>query len=151
MNWEEIYERNVTMVYQICYPFFLNSSDTEDAVQETFLHLIRANKTFRDTDHEKAWLITTAKNICRDELRRSRKKELPLENASDCSISDSEPDETLLAIANLPDKYATVIYLYYYEGYSTSRISKMLHRAEATIRSDLRRGRNLLKKQLGGI
>lgn len=151
MNWTEIYDRNVTMVYHICYPYFMNSADTEDAVQETFLRLIHANKTFRDIGHEKAWLITTARNVCRDELRRSRRKDLPLDNAANYSTMDPEPDETLQAIASLPDKYATVIYLYYYEGYGTTSIAKMLHRADATVRSDLRRGRSLLKKRLGGI
>ncbi len=151
LNWTEIYDRNVTMVYHICYPFFMNAADTEDAVQETFLRLIRAQKSFRDINHEKAWLITTARNVCRDELRRSRRKDVPLENAMECSVSDPEPDETLLAIAALPEKYAAVIYLYYYEGYSTASIAKILHRADATVRSDLRRGRALLKNRLGGI
>ncbi len=46
----------------------------------------------------------------------------------------------------LPVKYKQVIYLYYYEGYSTSEIADMLHCSESTVRNQLLRGRKLLKK-----
>ena len=45
----------------------------------------------------------------------------------------------------LTDKYREVIHLFHYEGYSTAQIGKMLKRKEATVRSDLRRGRQKLK------
>lgn len=68
-----------------------------------------------------------------------------------------ELDETLIAeeredlsfvweaIKQLPQKYREVIHLYYYEGYSTADIARILGRKESTIRSDLRRGREQLK------
>ena len=68
-----------------------------------------------------------------------------------------ELDETLIAeeredlsfvweaIKQLPEKYREVIHLYYYEGYSTVDIARILGRKESTIRSDLRRGREQLK------
>lgn len=49
------------------------------------------------------------------------------------------------AVKALPDKYREVIHLFHYEGYSTAQIGKMLNRKEATVRSDLRRGRQKLK------
>ncbi|WP_349768839.1 RNA polymerase sigma factor [Hungatella hominis] len=49
------------------------------------------------------------------------------------------------AVKALPDKYREVIHLFHYEGYSTAQIGKMLKRKEATVRSDLRRGRQKLK------
>ena len=147
----QIYDRQFDTVWNICYPFFMNKSDTEDAVQETFLRLMRCGRQFRDEQHEKAWLITAARNVCRDELRRSRRKEVPLDEAA-VLISPAEPEnEALLAIHALPEKYRTVIYLYYYEGYGTNAIAKLLHRPDATVRTWLRRGRAMLKQALGGI
>ena len=49
------------------------------------------------------------------------------------------------AVKNLPDKYREAIHLFYYEGYSTAEIAKILERKESTIRSDLRRGRAELR------
>ncbi|WP_054873670.1 RNA polymerase sigma factor [Oxobacter pfennigii] len=66
----ELYERNMDMVYRICYMHLKNHADTEDAVQTVFLKYIRSIVTFRDREHEKAWFIVTARNCCRDILRR---------------------------------------------------------------------------------
>ena len=148
---EQIYTRQFETVWNICYPFFLNKADTEDAVQETFLRLMRAGKVFRDEQHERAWLITAARNVCRDELRRARRRDVPLDNAELIASPATPEDETMHALASLPEKYRTAIYLYYYEGYGTGAIAKLLHRSDTTIRTWLRRGRIMLKEQLGGI
>ncbi len=147
----ELYYRHCALVYHICYPFFMNPADTEDAVQETFLHLMRTGQRFRDEDHERAWLIVTARNICRDELRRARRREIPLTAAEGQGAPETEESETLLAIQALPEKYRQIIYLYYYKGYPTARIAQILHKTDSGVRSDLRRARSLLKKRLGGI
>ena len=150
-EWTKVYHRHCQTVWNICYPYFMNPADTEDAVQETFLRLIRSGKAFRDEEHEKAWLIVTAKNVCRDEMKRARRKDVPLEEASALRSQETPEDETLLAIRELPEKQRIVIYLYYYEGYGTVKISQMLRRPQASVRSDLRRGRMALKKRLGEI
>ena len=114
-EWTKVYHRHCQTVWNICYPYFMNSADTEDAVQETFLRLIRSGKVFRDEDHEKAWLIVTAKNACRDEMKRARRKDVPLEMAAELHSPQTPEDKTLLVIQALPEKQRTVIYLYYYE------------------------------------
>lgn len=150
-SWTQSYHRHCRTVWNICYPYFMNPSDTEDAVQETFLRLIRSGKVFQEEDHEKAWLIVTAKNVCRDELKRARRRDVPIERAAALQAPPLPEDETLLAIQALPEKQRMAIYLYYYEGYGTVKIAQMLHRTQASVRSDLRRGRAALKKRLGGI
>ncbi len=149
-EWTELYYRQCKTVWNICYPYFMNTPETEDAVQETFLRLIHRDEPFQDEAHEKAWLIVTARNVCRDELKRARRnREVPL--TPYIQTPAAEPEDTLLAIQELPEKYRIVIYLYYYEGYSTAKIAQMLHKPDSSIRSQLRRGRSLLKKRLGGI
>ncbi len=54
------------------------------------------------------------------------------------------------AVKQLPDANREVIHLFYYEGYPTAQIAKILNRRESTVRSDLRRGREQLKKILKG-
>ncbi len=147
----DLYARHVRTVWNICYPYFMNQPDTEDAVQDTFVKLMRSDKRFRDEQHEKAWLIVTARNVCRDALRRAKNRDLPLEAAAQIPADDPGPDETMQALSALPEKYRTVLYLYYYEGYGTSKLGKLLHLPDSTVRSHLRRGRALLKRKLGGI
>ncbi|MCQ2418679.1 MAG: sigma-70 family RNA polymerase sigma factor [Clostridia bacterium] len=142
---KEIYLRHWKTVWNICYPYFMNPADTEDAVQETFVRLALCEKTFSDEDHEKAFLIVTARNVCRDELKSARRKNLPLETAEAVPSPQSGTDDTLRAIRTLPDRLSTALYLYYYEGYSTASIARMLNKKESTVRSDLRRGRLKLR------
>lgn len=145
---ERLYRLHFRTVWNLCLTFLREPADAEDAVQETFLRLAREDRAFESEEHVKAWLIRMAKNVCRDELRRWRRKELPLDEARNAAAPAPEIDETLAAVRSLPEKYRTAIYLYYYEGLPVERISRLLDRRESTVRSDLRRGREALKKLL---
>ena len=151
---EEIYNRHVDTVYRICFSFMKNASDTEDMVQETFVKLILSEKRFKTRAHEKAWLIVTASNTCKDALKSWRRK---VENIEDYpSLEDKDThfggeNDMLQGILSLPDKYKEVVYLYYYEGYDTFEIAKMLHCSGSTVRNRLSRARKLLRKYyIGG-
>ena len=143
---ESIYNTHVDMVYRLCFSFMKNTADTEDAVQTTFLKFLSTD--FKKINNEKAWLIVCASNVCRDMLRK--KKNVSLNDIDEPSIPGIATDETLAAILNLPNKYKVSIYMYYYEGYSCKEISQHLCKPSSTIRGWLRKGRQLLKSQLGG-
>ena len=64
-----LYRRHVAMVYQICLMMMKNVPDAEDTTQTVFQKAMEYKKPFRDPEHEKAWLITTARNQCRDQLK----------------------------------------------------------------------------------
>ena len=48
----------------------------------------------------------------------------------------------------LPDKYRIVVHLFYYEDYTIAEIAQILKRREGTVKSQLNRGRKLLKTML---
>ena len=56
----EIYNRHVNSIYRICFTYMKNKADTEDAVQNTFVKLLKYSGEFQNEEHEKAWLIVTA-------------------------------------------------------------------------------------------
>lgn len=146
-----IYAAQFRFVWNICLTLLRNPSDTDDAVQETFLRLLQQEEPPESPERLRAWLTVAARNVCRDELRRSRRKELPLDAAEGAAVLPPEIDETLAAVRSLPEKYRLPIYLFYYETLSTAQIAAILHRRESTVRSDLRRGREKLRQMLGGI
>ena len=67
---EALYHRHVDTVYGVCYSLMGNRSDAEDAVQAVFLKVMKDRTPFSDFEHEKAWLITTARNHCKDMHRQ---------------------------------------------------------------------------------
>ena len=147
----EIYHRQIDTVYRICYSFMKNKPEAEDMVQETFLRLIASGKTFENQRHEKAWLIVTASNLCKDQLKRLYRNDEDLDEHTELA-GDPGPKENpvLEAILRLPSDYKTVVYLYYYEGYSTGEIAKFLCCPQTTVRTRLTRARKQLKSMLGG-
>ncbi len=143
----EIYNRQFNTVYRICFSFMKNAEDAEDMVQETFLKLISSKKQFDSEEHEKAWLIVTASNTCKDELRKWKRRQENIKSLfRQENVVRTEEDRVLEWVMTLPVKYKQVIYLYYYEGYRTSEIASMLHCSESTVRNQLLRGRRILKK-----
>lgn len=109
----EAYRRNIDTVYRVCWLYMKNVSDTEDAVSDTFVRLMRSDMTFESEEHEKAWLIAAARNICRDVLKSPKRKNEPLDE--NMLTGENLTDETLAAVKELPEKYRTAVYLYYYE------------------------------------
>lgn len=145
-----IYQRHVDTVYRICYSFMKNEADTEDMVQDTFLKLISSGKQFESENHEKAWLIVTASNLCKDSLKMWWRRNENLEDHAQALYGQSMPDNSVLrAILNLKPDYKTVVYMYYYEGYTTAEIARYLRCPEATVRSRLSRARKQLHSMLG--
>lgn len=150
----EIYHRNIDTVYRLCYIYLRNTADADDAVQSIFIKLFKCNISFHDREHEKAWLIVTTKNTCKDVLKswwRSRRvdlDELPERTHWD---NDEHRRDVLEKLLRLPEKYRTVLYLYYVEDYSVKEISKLLDRKESTLQTQLSKGRERLRADLGGI
>ena len=146
----EIYMRNRQTVYRVCYAYMKNPADTEDAVQDTFVQMIRKGPVFENEEHEKAWLIRTAENVCRNVLRYWWRRHEDIDDHYDLQSPDhSEADSLMQTVMALPDKYKTVVYLYYYEGYSSAEIAGMLGRPQSTIRNYMTEARRLLKERSG--
>jgi DNA-directed RNA polymerase specialized sigma24 family protein len=85
---KKVYERNVDSIYKICFIYLRgNKANAEDAIQTTFLNMFKNETSFESLEHEKAWLITTATNTCKNILKSKWNKnisidELNLDNAT---------------------------------------------------------------------
>lgn len=144
---EAIYERRFDMVYRVCFLYMRNQSDTEDAVSTVFVKLLEQERIFDSEEHEKAWLIVTAQNVCKNELRRKRRRHLPIESAEGVA-AETAVDETLPVLLSLPETYKTALYLYYYEGYTSAQAARVMRKNESTVRTYLAKGRAMLKQRL---
>ena len=146
----EVYSRQADTVYRVCYSFMRNKADTEDLVQETFLKLLSTGKTFENERHERAWLIVTASNLCKDSLKKWWRKNENIEDFHHLAAEERQEDGILEAILQLSDDYKDAVYMYYYEGFTTAEIAEHLNCPEATVRSRLLRAKKKLQILLGG-
>lgn len=109
---EAVYQRNCDMIYRICLMHLKHEQDALDAVSETFLRLFQKNPAFTDPEHEKAWLIRTAINYCKDEQKSfwKRKRNIYDETTEQMlqSMQVSEEDTELLQIETVTPKLVLV-------------------------------------------
>lgn len=145
-------EEYADMVWRVCLYHLKNQADTEDVFQNVFLKYMLHEEAFYNREHEKAWILRVSINACKDYLKSFfRRNVISLEVLGEIeSEIPEEHREVLEAVLSLPEKYKDTIYLYYYEGYPVAEIGKILGKKENTIYSLLSRGRELLKKELGG-
>lgn len=163
---EGIFRRHVKTVWRLCYSYLGSEAEAEDATQATFMRLIDHPRSFEGEDHERAWLLVVAANVCKDVLKSAaRTRVVPLgddalEPAADQeggvgidparAVEHDDGDAVLKAVRELPEKYREVVFLHYYEGWKTDDIARHLGAPPSTVRNRLRDARLLLKKALGG-
>ena len=144
----EVISKYADLVLRLCIVYLKNKADAEDAFQDIFVKFYERSPEFNDEEHIKAWLIKCTTNHCKNILGNYWNRfRVSIDNVV-LHVEDKEEDELVKLVMKLPFKYKTVIYLYYYEGYNSLEISKIVNIKEATVRTQLKRGRELLKKEL---
>lgn len=143
---KQIYDRHADTVYSVCFMYMKNSQDAEDAVSNTFLKLLEKKKNFESEEHEKAWLIRVAINICKNTITHWSRdsvdiSEIPLE-------SKQVDNEVLRQVLELPSELKVPVYLHYYAGYNSKEIGKLLGIADSSVRSRIRKAKKILEKVL---
>lgn len=119
-------------------------SAAEDIGQETFLRLFRAAKGYTGRGEMCAFLLTTARNLCRDHLRREHPTE-ELDTVLECADPSPTGEGAALlqerserlrnAIAALPEEQKTVLILSHYEGMAYSEIASIIGCPAGTVAS----------------
>lgn len=146
---ESIYDKFSNTVYRAAFSYCKNHADAEDITSEVFIKCFTGKKKFDSDEHLKAWLIRCTINRCKDVFKSFRFKNLvPLED-TELIYETPEESEVYHTVMALPEKYRIAIHLFYYEGYSSKEIAGILKKSDTAVRTQLRRGREMLKKSLG--
>lgn len=145
---ERLLTQHGDTVLRMAYSYLHNMEDAEEILQDTLVQFLKAAPALESREHEKAWFLHVAANLCRNRLKYNAIRQTD-ELADD--LEAEERGDLLFvwdAVKSLPSKYREVVHLYYYEGYRTAEIARILEMKEATVRSNLARGREKLKSVL---
>lgn len=147
---DETYEKYADRVFAAAFSICRNRADADDVVQDTFIKYYSLGQDYADEDHIRAWLLRVAINRAKDITSSFwRKNRVTWEVYMDELVFEEPSDNRLFeAVMGLPDRYRIVIHLFYYEEYSVSEIAEILHSRKGTVKSQLNRGRKLLKSIL---
>ena len=148
---ERLVETYSDLVLRLSYSYLNQTQDAQDICQTVFLKLLERAPDFVSSDHEKAWIIRTTANTCKDLLKSPwRQRSQSLDVGLEVPAPQAGDGSVLEAVNQLPPHYRAVIYLFYYEGYQAAEIGQILGIPTATVHTRLARGRTKLKELLGG-
>ncbi len=143
-------ERYQTMVYRTALHALANSQDADDAVQEVFLRLYQRKGTFDGEEHLRRWLLRVTVNYCRDLMKSPWRRRVALEELPETPVFDKPREAALYReVMALPEKYRTVLNLFYYEELSVREIGTLLGVEASTVTTRLARARKRLRERLG--
>ena len=145
----DLVNKYINTVFRVALNYLNNPADADDVAQITFEKLLREKKEFESDEHVRNWLIRVAVNECKKLLRSPWRRAEPIEDYLTGIVFDNPAQSELYrAVMSLPKKYRVAIYLHYYEGYSTQEIGQIMRIPKNTVCSHLKRGRELLKREL---
>ena len=146
---EDVILRYQDIVYRIAFTYCRNTADAQDITQEVFVRYLNKTPTIAKEEHLKAWLIRVTVNVSKNLLRSAwHKKTVPLSEQEPLHPDDPSSADTYHAVMSLPEKYRSVVMLYYFEDYSVKEVAQILHRTETSVQTQLQRARAMLKTKL---
>lgn len=142
---ERLLDQYGNSVLRLAYSYLHNMSDAEEILQETLIRYLQTAPEFENSAHEKAWLMKVAANLSKNRIDYNQRR--ATDELKEELLAQDQEDLSFVweAVKALPEQYREAIHLFYYEGYSTAQIARILTRKESSVRSDLRRGREKLK------
>lgn len=164
----ELSARHARRVYAICYRYFSNAHDAEDAAQEAMLTLYRRAETFTATAAFSTWMYRVTMNTCNDLARkRSRRpRTVPIagergdsaDRASLLASSDPAAEDVLAsaelavelreALTQLDADQRTAVLLHDVQGLPYADIAVQTGVAVGTVKSRVHRGHARLTELL---
>ena len=95
------------LILRLSYTYLKSTDDAQDICQTVFLKLLQKPRAFSSPEHEKAWIIRTAVNLCKDHLKSGWRRATVALDAAEAVPAPAEEEGSLLSAVNLLTTRAT--------------------------------------------
>jgi RNA polymerase sigma-70 factor (ECF subfamily) len=156
-RFEALMRRHERLVMATALRLLGNLDDAKDAAQEVFLRLYRNRKQVGVSENPAGWLYRVTVNVCHD-VRRRGGAAAPVDDAMEVADRAADPQQITVAAERramlerglrvLSEKERAAVVLRDLEGRPTSEVAAILGSSEATVRSQIAKGRIKMKKFL---
>ena len=138
-----VYKEYAKELLQIAYGYTKNKEDSIDIMQNAYIAVLESNKRFESNEPIKYFLIRVTINESINFVKSYSKKKVLCNNDIIMNIPETKKDELPYDISEivniLPEKYKTIIVLYYYDGMKIKDISKVLKMKESAVKRNHRK------------
>ncbi len=167
---EELVNTYQNKVYTLAYRYMGNEDDANDMAQEAFIKAFRSLRSFKGDASFGTWIYRITTNVCLDELRRRKRKIVPLSLDEPLATLDGDEiereiaDQTLAAdvvyerkefsrnvqllLDEMKPEHKMAIVLRDIMDLSYEEISVVLDCSIGTVKSRISRARTILQKKL---
>lgn len=143
-------------VLKLCFSILKDMHLAEDIVQETFIIVYKKIETFNRQSSLYTWVCKIAVNLCRSRLRKQKNENLFFEipdieskdNIEEQTLKNIEGSRIREIIFSLKPIYREILTLYYISDFSIKEITNITGEKESTIKSKLKRGRDLIRGEI---
>ncbi|HRK35810.1 MAG TPA: RNA polymerase sigma factor [Candidatus Hydrogenedentes bacterium] len=149
----ELVRRHERVVYNLSFRFMRDNALAEDMAQEAFLKAYRLLHGFRGGCSFSTWLYRVTSSVCLTELnRRKRRGEVELtpahtnEAAAEAEEASDTPEMIRRCVTKLPERYATIVSMYYLQEVSYEDIAETMKIPMGTLKTWMHRARLQLRK-----
>jgi len=153
-----LYDAHSRLVHSYCRRV-VGADAAADVTQEVFLAAWRSRDRFDPSQGTlTGWLMGIARFKSIDAVRaRARRPEVSDEQAPEASLDDRDPDDLALrmllteALQQLPDRARRMVELAFFEDLTHTEIAERTNQPLGTVKSDIRRGLERLRRNLEGF
>ncbi len=150
------FERYSPRLMGVCIRYSNSQDEANDMLQDGFIKIFQKLGSFNGTGSFEGWMHRTMSNTCLDNIRKNKKFKfgVEIENAEsevhvpENALSEIRTKELLELIARLPEGYRIVFNMFAIEGYGHKEIADELGITENTSKSQYRKARLWLQKEL---
>lgn len=143
-------------MYRMAYMYMRNEDDALEVFQESLYKAIGSINTLKNNDFFSTWLMKILINTAIAALKKKQKM-VPIDNqilnqmVNIDHIQIEEHLDLLQAMDEIEEKYKTVLLLRFYQDYTVKQIATFLECPEGTVKTNIRRGLEILKSKLKGV
>jgi RNA polymerase sigma factor (sigma-70 family) len=147
---EALVARHTPALRAVARAWLREAADVDDAVQATFLVLVRRAAAIRSRAALGAWLCRVAENVAR-RLKGQAARTTPLDHdppSRAAPADDGVREAVTREVARLPEKYRRPVQLCYLGGLTTAQAAERLGWPRGTVLTRLDRAKKRLRRRL---
>ena len=152
-GFEALVVRYQDRFYSVARRMLGSGQEAEDAVQRAFLRVLQKAETYRPPWKGSTWLYRVLTNVCVDAWRKRRRETLALARWEPPRRADRPPGDSSsveAALLRLPAEARAIVLLRYVDDVPYREIARIRGVSVNTVKSQLRRGKLLLRRALRG-
>ncbi len=135
----ELYNGISKAVYSFIYTYVKHKETAEDILQDTFIQLIRKPKVFNDSDNGFAYIMTIARNLSLNHIKREKKNQISTMEELDVFSTSTENNSEKSAflkefLSTLSEEEKRVLILKESYGFTFQEIAKVMKLSLATVK-----------------